>query len=171
GSPKATGTQVTAAPGQTFRPAHGEKYGSFCHSAIVSPSQSGHAGAVDSAKNRILDWIFVNAQRVAASGTTETASISFNQSTPTFTLGGTCPAGHADGGARVVGRCKHPGFFDGDDHAIASSEITLTDGATCNGSVRWSQRHDSSNKHAASLWWKTYSVPTGGGVIDGLPID
>jgi hypothetical protein len=170
GSPKAVGTQATAAPGQTFRPAHGDKYGSFCHSAIVSPNQSGHAAAVSSARTRILDWIFVNAQRVASSGTIETASIGRDQSTPTFAMGGACPAGHSDGGARVVGRCKHPGFFDGDDHVVASSELAVTDGATCNGSVRWTQRHDS-NKHAASLWWKTYSVPTGGGLIDGLPLD
>jgi hypothetical protein len=171
GSPKAVGTQATAAPGQTFRPAHGDKYGSFCHSAVVAPSHAGHATAVTNAKTRILDWLFVRAQRVAAAGTIETDTIAYNGSTPTYAIGGTCPAGHADGGARVVGRCKHPGFFDGDDHVVASTEITLTDGATCNASVRWSQKHDSSNKHAASLWWKTYSVPTGAGLIESFPVE
>ena len=170
GSPKAVGTEATAAPGQTYRPAHGEKYGSFCHSDIVSPSRAGHAAAVASARNRILGWVFDSAQRVASAGTIETASIARDQSTPTYSLGGTCPAGHADGGARVVGRCKHPGYFDGDDHIIAASELALTNGPTCNGTVRWTQRHHGS-KHPATLWWKTYSVPTGGGVIDGLPLD
>lgn len=171
GSPKAVGLDTTPAPGQTFRPSHGEKYGSFCHSAVVAPSVSGHATAVQNAKNRIFDWIFVRASWVAGSGTIETSSISFNQTTPSFAIGGTCPAGQGDGGARVVGRCKHPGFFDGDDHAIASSEISVTDGATCNGSVRWSQRHDSNNKHAATLWWKTYSVPTGAGLVEALAVE
>jgi hypothetical protein len=170
GSPKAVGLQATAAPGKTFRPAHGEKYGSFCHSAVVAPGHAGHAAAVSSARDRILEWLFVDAQRVASSGTIETASIGRDQSTPTFALGGSCPAGQTDGDVRVVGRCKHPGFFDGDDHVVAASELALTDGPTCNGTVRWTQRHDS-NKHAATLWWKTYATPTGAGVIHGLPLD
>ncbi|HZN92709.1 MAG TPA: hypothetical protein VFB81_08385, partial [Myxococcales bacterium] len=41
GSEYATGTGMTPAPGQTWRPSHGVKYGSFCHSAIVDPGISG----------------------------------------------------------------------------------------------------------------------------------
>ncbi len=55
--------------------------------------------------------------------------------------------------------CKHPGFFDGDDHPVAASEITvLSNGPTCNGSYRWQQAHDSNNNHAATFWWKTRSL-------------
>lgn len=168
GSTKAVGTSMTAAPGKTFRPAHGIKYGSFCHSAIVDPSLSGHAAAVSAARSRILDWLFASAPRVAASGTIEASSISYNQSTPTYSIGGACPAGHADGGVHVAGRCKHPGYFDGGDHAIASSEISTGNGATCNGTFSWRQAHDRNNKHAATFWWKTYSLPSGGGVVDAL---
>jgi hypothetical protein len=168
-SPKAVGTNMTPAPGKTYRPAHGIKYGSFCHSAIVSPSISGHASAVSAASDRILDWLFVSASRVAASGSVDTSSISYNASTPTYSMGSTCPSGHADGGTRVVGRCKHPGYFDGDDHVIASSELTIVNGTTCNGSFSWKQAHDRNNKHAATLWWKTYSRPSGAGLVDALP--
>jgi hypothetical protein len=171
GSPKAVGTQMTPAPGKTYRPAHGVKYGSFCHSAIVDPGISGHAAAVSAAKSRILDWLFVSASRVRASGSIDTTSIAYNASTPTYSIGSTCPSGHADGGVRVVGRCKHPGYFDGDDHPVASSEITINDGATCNGSFSWRQAHDKNNKHAATFWWKTYSKPSGAGVVHALPAD
>lgn len=168
GSPLAVGTSMTPAPGKTHRPAHGIKYGSFCHSAIVDPGKTGHAAAVAAARDRILDWLFVSASRVAAAGTRSVESISYNSSTPTYNIGSTCPAGHADGGIRLVGLCKHPGYFDGDDHAIASSEFTITNGASCNGAFSWKQLHDKNNKHAATFWWKTYSIPTGAGLLDGL---
>jgi hypothetical protein len=81
-------------------------------------------------------------------------------------MGSSCPAGDVDDtitsgtkgpGIDVVGVCHHPGFFDGDDHPIALSEFTVTNGATCNGTYRWTQAHDSGNSHAADFWWKTRS--------------
>ena len=82
-------------------------------------------------------------------------------------MGSTCPDGEVDDtvtlgtkgpGIDVVGVCRHPGFFDGDDHPIAPSELFVTNGATCDGSYRWQQAHDSGNAHAAQFWWKTRSV-------------
>jgi pimeloyl-ACP methyl ester carboxylesterase len=165
-SPWAVGLDTTPAPGQTHREAHGQRYGDFCHSAITDASNSKHAAARDAARDRVLDWLFVAAPRVAAMGTNSTPSIGFNQSTSTFTMGTSCPAGEVDDtitsgtkgpGIDVVGVCHHPGLFDGDDHPITLSEFTVTNGATCNGTYRWTQAHDSGNNHAADFWWKTRS--------------
>ena len=169
GSPLAVGLDTTPSAGQTYRAAHGQRYGAFCHSAITNSSNSTHAAARDAARNDILDWLFVAAPRVAAAGTNTTAtSIGFNQFSSTFPMGTSCPAGEVDDavtsgteglGIDVVGVCKHPGFFDGDDHPVAQSEITTpSNGATCNGSYRWQQTHDSDNNHAATFWWKTRSL-------------
>jgi hypothetical protein len=158
---------MTPAPGQTWREAHGQRYGAFCHSDITNGSSANHAAARDAARDRILDWLFVAAPRVAAMGTNSTTSLSQGQSTPNFTMGASCPASEVDDGLTsgtkglgidVVGVCRHPGFFDGDDHAIAMSEFTVTNGATCNGTYRWTQTHDASNPHAAAFWWKTRSL-------------
>ncbi|MEO8604726.1 MAG: hypothetical protein ABI629_19310 [bacterium] len=164
GSPLAVGLDMTPAPDQTYRPSHGQFYGAFCHSAITNSGNSQHAAARDAAKQRLLDWLFVAAPRVVNSGSNTTASIAFNQFSPTFAMGSACASGlHDDAltagnvatGIDLAGVCKHPGFFDGDDHAIALSEFSVTNGATCNGSYRWQQAHDSSNAHAATFWWKT----------------
>jgi pimeloyl-ACP methyl ester carboxylesterase len=166
-SPWAVGLDMTPAPGQTWREAHGQRYGAFCHSDITNGSSANHAAARDAARDRILDWLFVAAPRVAAMGTNSTTSLSQGQSTPNFTMGASCPASEVDDGLTsgtkglgidVVGVCRHPGFFDGDDHAIDFSEFTVTNGATCNGTYRWTQTHDSSNPHAAAFWWKTRSL-------------
>jgi hypothetical protein len=172
GSPNAVGSTMTTAPGKTFRPAHGVRYGTFCHSAISSASRPDHTGAVAAAKQRILDWTFLKAPRVAALGSVSTASpIAHNASTPNFAVGGACPAGQLDEGLEVVGLCKHPGTFDGDDHGIAASELSLQDGPTCNGSFHWTQAHDSNNRHAATFWWKTRALPAGGSLLATLPGD
>jgi cysteine-rich repeat protein len=158
---------MTPAPGQTWRPSHGERYGSFCHSALTNSGSSQHAAAVDAAKQRLLDWLFVAAPRVAAAGSSSTPSIGFNQFSATFTMGSACPASEVDDtltsgtkglGIDVVGVCRHPGFFDGDDHAIVMGEFFVTNGSTCNGTYRWQQAHDSSNNHAANFSWKTRSL-------------
>lgn len=169
-SPWAVGLDMTPAAGSTWRPSHGQKYGSFCHSDITSTSSTRHASARDSARNRILDWIFVAAPRVAATGSNTTTSIAYNAFSSTYTMGAACGTGEMDDnltagnkatGIDIVGSCKHPGTFDGDDHAIALSEFTVvSNGTTCNGSYKWKQAHDSSNKHAATFWWKTRSLPT-----------
>jgi len=168
--------------GKTWRPAHGQKYGSFCHSAITSASDANHAAARDAAKQRILDWLFVAAPRTAATGSNSTASaVPYNGYSATFTMGSTCPANEVDdaltsatkgAGIDVVGVCKHPGLFDGDDHAIAMSELTVGNGTTCNGTYKWKQAHDSSNPHNATFWWKTRSERADGPELAGtLPSD
>jgi hypothetical protein len=172
GSEYATGTGMTPAPGQTWRPSHGVKYGSFCHSAIVDPGISGHAAAVSGARDRILDWVFNSSPGVASKGSiTTSTSIAYNTSTPVYSVGSACPAGQKDEGVEVAGVCKHPGFFDGNDHAIAASELTVTNGASCAGSFKWTQKHDSSNKHAATFWWKTRSLPLDTSLMATLPAD
>jgi hypothetical protein len=172
GSPNAVGSAMTTAPGKTLRPAHGVRYGAFCHSAISDAGRSDHTGAVAAAKKQILDWTFLKAPRVAALGSVSTASsIAYKASTPNFAVGGACPAGQVDEGLEVVGLCKHPGTFDGDDHGIAASEFSLQDGATCNGSFRWTQAHDSNNRHAATFWWKTHALPPEGSLLGTLPSD
>jgi len=172
GSGQALGTSMTPAPGQTWRPSHGIKYGSFCHSAIVDPGLSGHTQAVAAARDRILNWVFSSAPSVASSGSiTTSTSIAYNTSTPTYSIGTSCPVGKGDEGLQVVGVCKHPGYFDGDDHAIAAGELTLTDGAQCTGAFKWTQKHDSSNKHAATFWWKTHALPTETSLLATLPAD
>lgn len=167
GSPLAVGLDMTPAPGQTWRPSHGQLYGAFCHSDITNAGNAQHAAARDAARQRLLDWLFVAAPRVANSGSNTTASLAQNQLSATFSMGSTCPAATVDDtitsgtkgpGIDVVGVCHHPGLFDGDDHAVAAGEITVTNGTTCNGSYRWQQTHDASNPHAADLWWKTRAL-------------
>jgi hypothetical protein len=180
-SPLAVGLDMTPAPGQTWREAHGQRYGAFCHSDITNASSANHAAARDAARDRILDWIFTAAPRVAATGTNSTTSLSFGQSTGDFPMGSSCPLGDVDdtltqgtkgAGIDLVGVCRHPGFFDGDDHPISASEFTVTNGAACNGTYRWTQAHDSSNPHAASFWWKTRSVSAAGpDLLATLPPD
>lgn len=171
GSPFSAGLDMTPAAGQTFTVAYGRRYGAFCHSTITRASDANHAAAVAAAKAQIEDLIFTSATRVDQQGTISTSSsIPFNGSTPTFSVGGACPAG--DTGlapqVQVVGVCKHPGLFDGDDHPIANG-FTVGSGTACNGTFRWSQIHDSNNPHAATFVWQTRSQPAGGGLLSILP--
>ena len=160
--------------------------------ALALTASGSHVAARDAARDRIIDWLFVAAPRVAAMGTNSTSSLSFNQSTAFFTMGATCPSGEVDDtltsgtkglGIDVVGVCRHPGFFDGDDHAIAASEFTVTNGATCNGSYRWTQAHDSGNPRDQTLtffeaitprgylgWGKSTQLGTGYGVALGAKL-
>ena len=86
-SPWALGLDMTPAPGQTYRPSHGQKYGSFCHSAIDHSGDANHAAALTAAKTRILDWLFTAAPRVAVTGSNSTSgSIAYNQFSSTFTM-------------------------------------------------------------------------------------
>ena len=171
GSPFSPGVNMTPAAGQTFTVAFGRSYGAFCHSTITSSGDSRHAAAVSAARAQIEDLIFTSATRVDQQGTISTsAAVPFNGSTPTFNVGGACPTGDValSPHIQVVGVCKHPGFFDGDDHPIANG-LAVTAGATCNGSFRWSQIHDSNNSHNATFFWQTRSQPVGGGLLSLLP--
>lgn len=173
GSPFSLGLNMTPAAGQTFTVAHGRSYGAFCHSTITSSSDSRHATAVSSARSQILDLIFNAATRVVQQGTISTSSpVPFNGTTPTFSIGGACPAGDiaTSPALQVVGVCKHPGFFDGDDHAIADG-FSVTSGAACNGTFRWWQIHDSGNSHAATFFWQARSRLAEGGLLTILAPD
>jgi hypothetical protein len=171
GSPFSVGLNMTPAAGQTFTVAFGKSYGAFCHSTITSSSDANHAAAVASAKANLVDLIFTAATRVDQQGSISTSSaVPFNGSTPTFAVGGACPAG--DLGltpqVQVVGVCKHPGFFDGDDHAIVDG-FSVAGGTTCNGTFRWSQVHDPNNAHNATFFWQTRSKLVEGGLLTILP--
>jgi pimeloyl-ACP methyl ester carboxylesterase len=171
GSPFSAGLDMTPAAGKTFTVAYGQRYGAFCHSTITSGSDANHAAAVTAAKSRIEDLIFTSAVRVDQQGTIATSSpVPFNGSTPTFSVGGACPAGDVgiSPQVQVVGVCKHPGLFDGDDHAIANG-FTVGNSTTCNGTFRWSQIHDANNSHNATFFWQTRSRPADGGLIATLP--
>jgi pimeloyl-ACP methyl ester carboxylesterase len=171
GSPFSVGVNMTPAAGQTFTVAYGRNYGAFCHSTITSGSDANHAAAVSAARSQIEDLIFASATRVDHQGTiSTTSSVPFNGSTPAFSVGGACPAGDValSPKLQVAGVCKHPGFFDGDDHAITNG-LAITPGANCNGSFRWSQVHDSNNSHNATFFWQTRSRPEGGSLISILP--
>lgn len=171
GSPFSVGLNMTPAAGQTFTVAYGKSYGAFCHSTITSASDANHASAVASARSNIEDLIFTSATRVDQQGTISTTSaVPFNGSTPTFSVGGACPTGDVGLApqVQVVGVCKHPGLFDGDDHAIGN-EFSVTSGTACSGAFRWSQIHDSNNSHNATFFWQTRSKPTDGGLISILP--
>jgi pimeloyl-ACP methyl ester carboxylesterase len=173
GSPFSVGLNMTPAAGQTFTVAHGRSYGAFCHSTITSGSDSRHASAVASAKAQIKDLLFTSATRVAAQGSISTASsIPFNGSTPTFNVGGACAAGDVAISplVQVVGVCKHPGFFDGDDHAIADG-FSVAAASGCAGSFRWSQIHDANNNHNATFFWQTRSRLADGGLLTILSPD
>jgi hypothetical protein len=70
---------------------HGQKYGSFCHSAVTSAGDANHTAAIGAAKQRILDWLFVAAPRVAATGSNATSSsVPYNGSSSTFTMRSAC---------------------------------------------------------------------------------
>jgi len=171
GSPFSPGLNMTPAAGQSFTVAYGRNYGAFCHSTITSGGDASHGAAVASAASSIEDLLFTSATRVDAQGSiAQTSPVPFNGSTPTFSVGGACPAGDValSPQVQVVGVCRHPGLFDGDDHAIANG-FTLTSGAACNGAFKWSQVHDSNNSHAATFYWQTRSRPADGGLVATLP--
>jgi hypothetical protein len=163
-SPLATGISMTTAPGQTLRPAHGSRYGAFCHSTITSGSAQGHAEAVASAKNRVLDWLFVAAPRVVASGSVSVPSLARDQSSPSVALVSALPSGWVsdvgagEAGVEIAGVCRHPGFSDGDDHTVSADELAVATEADGSPSFRWTQAHDRDNSHAANFFWKLRAV-------------
>ncbi len=180
GSPWAVGLDMTPTTSTSWRVAHGTKYGSFCHSDITNGGAANHAAARDAARNRILDWLFVAAPRVSATGSNTTATLAYNATSSTYTMGASCPTGEMDDnktagnkatGIDIAGVCKHGGYFDGDDHSVALGELTvLSNGASCNGTYNWKQAHDSGNSHSSTLTWKTRSLRVAGpDLIYSLP--
>jgi pimeloyl-ACP methyl ester carboxylesterase len=181
GGPWSVGLEMTpTTKPDTWRVAHGQMYGSFCHSDITDGSSANHAAARDAVKQRILDWLFIAAPRVAATGTNPTATLAYKQTSSTFTMGSSCPTGEMDDtwtagnkttGIDIAGVCKHGGLLDGDDHPVALGEVTVTsNGTSCNGAYNWKQAHDSNNSHMATLTWKTRSLRVRGpDLINSLP--
>jgi hypothetical protein len=169
-SPFATGLRLIPNRGQTLAAANGEDYGSFCHSAITSPSVDGHAAAVSAARARLLDWLFESTQRVRATGGVELDAVEFEQTSPPFETDGSCAADQPVAELDVVGICQHPGFFDGDDHAVSEAEWLPGDDVSCPSTLRWSQRHDADGAHPAHVSWKTYAPAEAGGVLGSIQL-
>ncbi|MBC8068292.1 MAG: hypothetical protein IAG13_08160, partial [Deltaproteobacteria bacterium] len=65
GSPGLAGMSMTPIQGGAWAPAHGVLYGNFCHSDVTASSSPRHGDAVAAAIDRVLEWVFVAAPRVA----------------------------------------------------------------------------------------------------------
>jgi len=169
GSPFSMGMNMTPASGQTYTVAYGRTYGSTCHSTITSAGDANHAAAVAGAKAKIFELLFSSAYRVDTQGSNATtSSIAYNGSSPIYSVGTSCPAGETSQGLQVVGLCKHPGFFDGDDHIISAAEFSVVSASSCTGTYQWTQAHDSNNKHAAAFYWQERSTLSDGGLVTVL---
>jgi hypothetical protein len=164
-APFADGLQLTPIEGSTWGPAHGDRYGGFCHSAIDTETTEGHALAVETARDRILDWLFTSAPFVVAEGTIETESeLAQGESTAPLEIGtANCPSGTQDVEVLVEGVRRHPGLFDGDDTPIDANEIDVELTSGCQAQFVWTQ-NGSDGDHAARFHWKV-SVQTETGVL------
>ncbi|HKX28701.1 MAG TPA: hypothetical protein VJ302_13465 [Blastocatellia bacterium] len=172
-SPFIQGLNMTPAPGQTYTVAYGRNYGSYCHSAITSAGDPNHAAAITNAKARLFEMLFTNASRVVLQGTQATAApVPYQGWTPLYSINAACPDGETAiiPQLQVVGACKHPGFFDGDDHAIQQGWNVFV-GEGCGGSYRWTQIHDPNNSHHAFFYWQLRSRLSEGGLVTILPPD
>jgi hypothetical protein len=164
-APYAHGQELTPIEGSTWGPAHGDRFGGFCHSAIDTPSTQGHMSAVERSRDRILDWVFTSAPFVLAEGTTQTESpIGPGESTEPFEIGAdNCPADIDDYEVIVQGVRIHPGVLDGDDTPIADDEIAVELTGDCQARFVWTQ-NDSDSSHDARFHWKI-SAHTATGVL------
>lgn len=155
-APFAAGLTLTPVPGTTWGPAHGERYGGFCHSAIDTPSTEGHDVAVQLARDHIASWLFVSAPRVVAEGMEELESeLAPGETSPPIAIGpGTCPPGATGTQAEVVGVRLHPGVFDGDDTPIDPAEIEVQVTGDCAASFTWTLPPAEPDPHRARFFWK-----------------
>jgi hypothetical protein len=172
-SPFIHGLNMTPARGQTYTVAYGRNYGSYCHGAITSASDPNHAAAITNAKARLFEMLFTNAYRVDLQGTQATAApVPYQGWTPLYSINAACPDGEIaiNPQIQVVGVCKHPGYFDGDDHAIQQGWNVFV-GAGCGGAYKWTQIHDPNNSHNAFFYWQTRSRLSEGGLVTILPSD
>ena len=158
GSPLQAGIDMTPCSGSTYCPAHGQKYGSFCHSDITNSSSGNHTAAVNAAQDKLLTFLFDDSARVGATGNPTTAQVAYNQSSATYTVGSTCPSGQSNEGSFDVA-----GNDNGSNQPTAPADIFETNGSTCNGSFYWKQTYDPNNTHSATFWWKAKSRPSTGG--------
>lgn len=165
GNPAAYGLGLAVDGDGVYRPAHGVEYGEFCHSDITDPGKARHADAVAAASTRIAAWLFDSAPRVvnasAESQSYATPVLQGLTSATPFVFSFSCPVGSAAiVPIDVVGNCHHPGYFDGDDHAMSAPQIVSTADNVCGGSVSWKNIHD--HPHSGTLWFKSYATGTGG---------
>jgi pimeloyl-ACP methyl ester carboxylesterase len=176
GSPRAWGmTMVPAGGTLTMVPAHGHFYGAFCHSDLTNADSPRHVDAVASLGEHILDWLFLAAPRVvnleSPDSFIEAPALAPNTLSESFPVVAECGSVDQDFGApEVVGSCRHPEILDGDDHALDPANLVVTDAAECGGSFAWQHPH-TGEQHAAQLWYKSYAVPEGGGLLYRLPIE
>jgi pimeloyl-ACP methyl ester carboxylesterase len=167
-SPLAYGLSITPVAGETYGPAHGVRYGSFCHSDITDGRSLAHADAVEAVGERILTWLFDAAPRLVSSQGFVTAALKRDVWSPELELAGACPPGERDLGLPdALGTCRHPGLVDGNDHPMnALNLLDVRGDGLCGGSAHWLHHHDGA--HPGALWMKSYSVPSGGGLLSTL---
>jgi hypothetical protein len=159
----------------TLVPAHGHFYGAFCHSDLTDPGSPRHQDAVAALGDHILDWLLEAAPRVANLDSPEypieTPELPADTLSASYPVLADCGPVEQDWGyPEVAGVCLHPGPSDGDDHVIDEQGLVVSDAAQCGGSFAWMHSHEG-ELHAARLWYKSYSVPEGGGLLYQLPID
>ncbi len=155
-APLAAGLALTPVPGTTWGPAHGVRYGGYCHSAIDTPSTEGHDVAVQMARDLVASWLFVSAPRVVAEGTEELAAeLAPGETSSPISLGpGVCPPGATGTQAQVVGVRLHPGSFDGDDTPIDPSRIDVQVTGDCEATLTWTLDPAEPDPHRARFFWK-----------------
>ncbi len=171
GSPASVGLGIVADRDGVFRPSHGIPYGSFCHSDITNGNSPRHAEAVTNASTLIEQWLFDAARRVVnttpESQTYDTPTLSNLTTSDPYTFAPGCPIGTFSGGALdLVGNCHHPGYSDGDDHAMYPEQLLATFDGRCGGTVRWKNVHD--HPHAGTVWFKSYAYEPLGGLLTTL---
>lgn len=171
GNPAAVGIGVSADGNGVFRPAHGIQYGEYCHSDITNKGSPRHFEAVEALASRVTTWLFDDAPRVvnvsSESQTYDTPVLQGLTSSSPFAFSFSCPAGSPSPGTLdVVGNCHHPGFRDGDDHAMGVDQLVSVGDDHCGGTVAWKNVHD--HPHSGTVWFKSYAGGAGG-VLATLP--
>ena len=168
-SPRIAGLGLASGPGEVYRPAHGTVYGNFCHTALVQGEAQ--LEAINAASEQIEQWLFDSAPRTVEYGMLEAVDVPFGGASERLSVGQGCPEPLGDGALDVVGSCRHPDLFDGDDHPIDAGELEIVDGPNCDGTVRWTQLHDQARPRTAQLFFKTYGRSRNSGVVGSLPRD
>lgn len=172
GSPDVAGMNMTPIRDGQQAPAHGVLYGNFCHSDVTSSSSAAHDAAIAAAMDRVLDFVFVAAPRVANRGleaqTIEIDPLPAGVWSSFVDRGDGCGDEVDAGAPEVAGSCIHE---DADDHAMDEHDVVeIMDGRDCTGSARWQHLHDG-DMVSAKLWLKAHAVPVGGGLVSTLELE
>ncbi len=172
GSPDVAGMTMTPIRDGQQAPAHGILYGNFCHSDVTSSSSAAHDAAIAAAMDRVLDFVFVAAPRVANRGldaqAIEIDPLPDGVWSSFVDRGDGCGDELDAGPPEVAGSCIHD---DADDHAMNDEDVVeVMDGRDCTGSARWQHLHQD-EMVSAKLWLKAYSQPAGGGLVSTLEVE